>query len=92
MALVRDPPVSAWFTPQSRDSELAQHAHRLEFRGAPTDFVWPGLCPACGAAARDRLDVRKVFFRRAQGRRDEAVATGARRPRRGGEAAGSTCP
>jgi hypothetical protein len=30
---------AAWFAPQSRDRDLAQHAHRLELRGAPTDFV-----------------------------------------------------
>jgi hypothetical protein len=55
---------AAWFIPQSRDSDLAQHTHRLELRGAPTDFVWPDVCPACGAPARDRLEVQKVFVRR----------------------------
>ena len=59
---------AAWFVPQSRDRDLAQHAHRLELRGAPTDFVWPDVCPACGAPARDRLEVQKVFVRRHRGR------------------------
>jgi hypothetical protein len=58
----------AWFIPQSRDRDLAQHAHRLELRGDPTDFVWPDVCPACGAPARDRLGVQKVFVRRHRGR------------------------
>jgi hypothetical protein len=43
---------AAWFTPQSGDRDLAPHAHRLELRGVPTGFVWPDVCPACGAVAR----------------------------------------
>jgi hypothetical protein len=60
---------AAWFAPQSGDRDLAQHPHRLELRGVPTDFVWPDVCPACGAPARDRLEVRKVFIRHHRGRR-----------------------
>jgi hypothetical protein len=68
MAAIRVAGMSpAWFTPQSHESDLAPHAHRLELGGAPSDFVWPDLCPACGGAARDRLDVRKVFVRRSRG-------------------------
>ena len=59
---------AAWFAAQSGDRDLAQHPHRLELRGAPTDFVWPDVCPACGAPARDRLEVRKVFVHRHRGR------------------------
>jgi hypothetical protein len=58
----------AWFAPQSGDRDLAQHPHRFELRGAPTDFVWPDVCPVCGAPARDRLEVQKVFIRRHRGR------------------------
>ena len=53
-----------WFNPQHGDDGLAQHAHRLELRGGLGGLDWPELCPACGAPARERVPVRKVFVRR----------------------------
>ena len=46
------------------ESSLAPNPHRVELRGRTGAVVWPPLCPACGAAARHRLRVRKVFVRR----------------------------
>jgi hypothetical protein len=51
------------FRTQYRDRDLAPHPHRVELRGNPRRLTWPPYCPNCGAAARDRITVRKVFAR-----------------------------
>ena len=51
------------FQTQFRDRDLARHPHRVELRGTPRRLTWPALCPNCGAPARERIPVRKVFVR-----------------------------
>jgi len=49
---------------------LAQHPFQVELRGSPGSLAWPAVCASCGAAAAERIKVRKVFPRpRYRGRR-----------------------
>jgi hypothetical protein len=48
--------------PQQGARGLAPNAHRLELVGAPGALAWPALCPNCGAPARERIRVGKVFM------------------------------
>jgi hypothetical protein len=45
------------------DHDLAPHAYRIELVGRPGKLDWPSICANCGATARERLTVRKVFGR-----------------------------
>jgi hypothetical protein len=61
------------FTPQTRAAGLADHPHRLQLKGRPGTLDWPSVCPNCGGAAGERLEVRKVFHRRRRRGRDRLV-------------------
>jgi hypothetical protein len=43
--------------------ELPEGAHHVELKGSPHRLIWPSICPNCGAAASERVKVRKVFSR-----------------------------
>lgn len=47
--------------PQDNASELAPHAYRLMLRGRVDGAEFPPLCPSCGGAASQRLEITKVF-------------------------------
>ena len=52
------------FDPQVGARELAPNSHRVELTGKLRSLTFPDACPNCGAAARERLRVRKVFRRK----------------------------
>ena len=51
------------FQPQDGARDLAPHPHRVELHDGLRRITWPELCPNCGAPARERIPVRKVFRR-----------------------------
>ncbi len=51
------------FEPRVGASGLESHAHRVELTGKLRSLAFPDICPSCGAAARERVRVRKVFRR-----------------------------
>lgn len=53
---------------RSADDHLAAYPFRLEVRGSPQSLAWPDVCANCGAGTRERLRVRKAFFRHGRGR------------------------
>lgn len=46
------------------ESELAASPYRVEVRGRPQSLNWPDVCAHCGAAATERLRIRRAFYRR----------------------------
>ena len=57
------------FRAQVKEQGLAPHPNRVELSGAPGALSWPDLCPACGAPASEKLEVRKVFTRQSRSSR-----------------------
>jgi hypothetical protein len=57
------------------ESSLAPNPYRVELRGRTGAVVWPPYCPACGASARRKLRVQKVFVRRRRRGTDPTVIT-----------------
>jgi hypothetical protein len=51
------------FEPQQRALGLADNPHRVEMSGRPEEFVWPDVCPNCGAEASNTIRIEKVFYR-----------------------------
>ena len=70
----RQPGANRWIADRtwdqrSAEDDLSQYPHRLEVRGSPRSLTWPDLCANCGAAAAERIHIRRAFFWRGRRRR-----------------------
>jgi len=48
---------------RSAEASLAPNNFQVELRGAPRTLNWPRICANCGAAATERIRVRRAFYR-----------------------------
>ena len=69
--------MSTRFEPQLRASGLIAHPHRTTLRGTPGELDFPPLCPNCGAAASQKIEVTKVFLRPRRDEPTEEIMTAA---------------